>query len=111
MRFARDPRLERPLTTCRSTLSVCSPPIMAVRSAGLRLTQCPMVVSLCRFSVPLLLRPRFFVLDNGDRKKRLCVTDTAHGGTYHSTEAIDVVPGKGGLWKAVTVVGQVPGCG
>ena len=57
MRFARDPRLERPLTTCRSTLSVCSPPIMAVRSAGLRLTQCPMVVSLCRFSVPLLLRP------------------------------------------------------
>ena len=53
----------------------------------------------------------FFVLDNGDQKKRLCVTDTAHGGTYRSTEAIDVVPAKDGLWKSVTVVGRVPGCG
>lgn len=53
---------------------------------------------------------RFFVLNNGDRRKRLCVTDAAHGGTYHSAQAVDVAPGAGGLWKVTSVVGQVPGC-
>jgi hypothetical protein len=53
---------------------------------------------------------RIFVLNNGDRKKRLCVIDAAHGGTYHTTEAVDVAPSAGGLWKATSVLGQVPGC-
>ncbi len=53
-----------------------------------------------------------FMLKDGRRMKRLCVTDVAiGGGTYRSTTAIDVAARSDGTWHAVRVLGVVSGCG
>ncbi len=52
-----------------------------------------------------------FVLTDGHRSKRLCITDGAiGGGTYRSTTAIDVAARPGGTWHAIRTLGPVKGC-